>query len=44
MLTQSTRFAAHTIAVFFGVTKPVRTPLIGPVRAPQARGSSTKES
>ncbi len=30
---QSTRFGAHTIAVFFGVAKPVKTPLIGPVRA-----------
>ena len=30
---QSTRFPAHTIAVFFGVAKPVRTPLIGPVEA-----------
>ena len=40
---QSTRFPAHTIAVFFGVAKPVRTPLIVPVRAPQARGSGTKE-
>jgi hypothetical protein len=30
---QSTRFPAHTIVVFFGVAKPVRTPLMGPVRA-----------
>lgn len=29
----STRFAANTTVVFFGVAKPVRTPLIGPVRA-----------
>lgn len=27
---QSTRFPGHTIVVFFGVAKPVRTPLIGP--------------
>jgi hypothetical protein len=27
---QSTQFGAHTIVVFFGVAKPVRTPLIGP--------------
>ena len=31
---QSTRFASHTNVVFFGVAKPVRTPLIGPVKAP----------
>ncbi len=31
---QSTRFPAHTIVVFFGVAKPVRTPLIGPAGAP----------
>jgi streptogramin lyase len=31
---QSTRFSAHTIVVFFGVAKPVKTPLIGPVRVP----------
>jgi streptogramin lyase len=30
---QSTRFPAHTIVVFFGVAKPVKTPLIGPVQA-----------
>jgi len=30
---RSTQFGAHTIVVFFGVAKPVRTPLIGPVRA-----------
>jgi len=30
---QSTQFGAHTIVVFFGVAKPVRTPLIGPVEA-----------
>ena len=30
---QSTQFGAHTIVVFFGVAKPVRTPLIGPVAA-----------
>ena len=30
---QSTRFPAHTIVVFFGAAKPVRTPLLGPVRA-----------
>jgi hypothetical protein len=30
---ESTRFAAHTIVVFFGVGKPVKTPLIGPVEA-----------
>lgn len=29
---QSTWFSAHTIAVFFGVAKPVKTPLIGPVQ------------
>lgn len=29
----STHFSAHTIVVFFGVAKPVKTPLIGPVRA-----------
>ena len=29
----STRFAANTAVVFFGVAKPVRTPLIGPVEA-----------
>ena len=29
----STQFGAHTIVVFFGVAKPVRTPLIGPVEA-----------
>jgi len=27
---QSTWFPAHTIVVFFGVAKPVRTPIIGP--------------
>jgi streptogramin lyase len=30
---QSTQFPAHTIVVFFGVAKPVRTPLIGPAEA-----------
>jgi streptogramin lyase len=30
---QSTQFGAHTIVVFFGVAKPIRTPLIGPVEA-----------
>jgi hypothetical protein len=30
---QSTQFSAHTIVVFFGVAKPVKTPLIGPVEA-----------
>ena len=30
---ESTRFPAHTIVVFFGVAKPIKTPLIGPVRA-----------
>lgn len=30
---QSTRFPAHTIVVFLGAAKPVKTPLIGPVRA-----------
>lgn len=30
---QSTRFAASTTVVFFGVAKPVRTPLIGPAEA-----------
>jgi len=30
---RSTQFGAHTIVVFFGVGKPVRTPLIGPVQA-----------
>jgi streptogramin lyase len=29
---RSTRFGAHTIVVFFGVAKPVRTPIIGPPR------------
>ncbi|WP_139840134.1 hypothetical protein [Pseudoruegeria sp. SK021] len=29
----STRFAANTTVVFFGLAKPVRTPLIGPVDA-----------
>ena len=29
----STRFAADSTVVFFGVAKPVRTPLVGPVRA-----------
>jgi len=31
---RSTDFGAHTIVVFFGVAKPVKTPLIGPVRTP----------
>lgn len=31
---RSTRFAANTTVVFFGLAKPVRTPLIGPVEAP----------
>ncbi len=30
----STRFAANTTVVFFGLAKPVRTPLIGPAEAP----------
>ncbi len=30
---QFTRFSANTMVVFFGVAKPVRTPLIGPVEA-----------
>lgn len=30
---QSTQFPAHTIVVFVGVAKPVRTPLIGPAKA-----------
>jgi hypothetical protein len=30
---RSTQFGAHTIVVFFGVAEPVKTPLIGPVRA-----------
>lgn len=30
---QSTQFSAHTIVVFFGMAKPVKTPLIGPVVA-----------
>lgn len=30
---RSTQFGAHTIVVFFGVAKPVKTPLIGPVQA-----------
>ncbi len=30
---QSTQFPAHTMVVFFGVAKPVRTPLIGPAVA-----------
>jgi hypothetical protein len=29
----STRFASNTNVVFFGMAKPVRTPLIGPVEA-----------
>ncbi|QDV22529.1 Vgb family protein [Aureliella helgolandensis] len=29
----STRFASNTTVVFFGLAKPVRTPLIGPARA-----------
>lgn len=29
----STRFASNTTVVFFGLAKPVRTPLIGPVQA-----------
>ncbi|QDV67668.1 Virginiamycin B lyase [Rosistilla carotiformis] len=29
---RSTQFGAHTIVVFFGVAKPVKPPLIGPVR------------
>ena len=29
----STRFAANTTVVFFGLAKPVRTPLIGPAKA-----------
>lgn len=29
----STRFAANTAVVFFGLAKPVRTPLIGPAQA-----------
>jgi hypothetical protein len=29
----STRFGANSTVVFFGVAKPVRTPLIGPVEA-----------
>ena len=28
----STRFAASTTVVFFGVAKPVRTPLVGPAQ------------
>ncbi len=31
---QSTQFPAHTMVVFFGVAKPVRTPLIGPAEGP----------
>ncbi len=31
---QSTRFAGNGAVVFFGLAKPVRTPLIGPPRAP----------
>ena len=30
---RSTQFGAHTIVVFFGVAKPVRTPIIGPPEA-----------
>ena len=30
---QSTQFPAHTMVVFFGVAKPIRTPLIGPAQA-----------
>lgn len=30
---QSTHFAANTTVVFFGLAKPVRTPLIGPAQA-----------
>ncbi len=29
----STRFAANTTVVFFGLAKPVHTPLIGPAKA-----------
>jgi DNA-binding beta-propeller fold protein YncE len=29
----STRFAANTTVVFFGMAKPVRTPMIGPAQA-----------
>jgi DNA-binding beta-propeller fold protein YncE len=30
----STRFAGNGVVVFYGLAKPVRTPLIGPVQAP----------
>ena len=30
----STRFGGNGTVVFFGLAKPVRTPLIGPARAP----------
>jgi len=30
----STRFGANGTVVFFGLAKPVRTPLIGPVQQP----------
>lgn len=32
--TLSTRFGGNGVVVFFGLAKPVRTPLIGPVQAP----------
>jgi hypothetical protein len=30
----STRFGGNGTVVFFGLAKPVKTPLIGPVRTP----------
>jgi hypothetical protein len=32
--TLSTRFGGNGTVVFFGLAKPVKTPLIGPPRAP----------
>jgi hypothetical protein len=32
----STRFGGNGFVVFFGLAKPVRTPLVGPPRAPQS--------
>jgi hypothetical protein len=32
--TQATRFGGNGTVVFFGLAKPVRTPLIGPPSAP----------
>lgn len=32
----STRFGGNGFVLFFGLAKPVRTPLVGPPRAPQS--------